>query len=71
MALRRLIPFSALSALAWTSTFTVIGYVFSESVASAGDTATRVALVAVLLVTAAFIIRSRWPRDPDDARYPR
>ena len=60
IALRRLIPFSVLSALAWTVTFTVIGYVFSQSVDSAGDTATRVALVAVLLVTAAFIIRSRW-----------
>jgi membrane protein DedA with SNARE-associated domain len=59
MALRRLMPFSALSALAWTAAFTVIGYAFSESVDRAGDTATRVALVAVLLVTAAFIIRSR------------
>jgi hypothetical protein len=66
MALRRLIPFSVLSALAWTAIFTVIGYVFSQSVASAGDTATRVALVAVLLATAAFIIRSRWTRDPHD-----
>ena len=36
-----------------------IGYAFSESVTSAGDTATRVALVAVLLVTVAFFIRSR------------
>jgi membrane-associated protein len=66
MALRRLIPFSALSALAWTVTFTVIGYVFSQSVTSAGETATRVALVAVLLATAAFIIRSRGTRDPHD-----
>lgn len=66
MALRRLIPFSALSAVAWTAIFTVIGYVFSRSVDGAGDTATRVALVAVLLVTAAFIIRSRRTRDPHD-----
>ena len=62
MALRRLIPFSILSALAWTATFTVVGYAFSESFAGAGDTATRVAMVAVLLVTAAFVIRSRRPR---------
>jgi membrane protein DedA with SNARE-associated domain len=62
MALRRLIPLSALSALAWTVTFTVIGYVFSESVASAGETARRVALVVVLLATAAFVIRSRSTR---------
>jgi membrane protein DedA with SNARE-associated domain len=59
MALRRLVPFSVLSALAWTGTFAVIGYVFSESVASAGDTATRVTLVAVLLAIAAFAVRSR------------
>ena len=59
MALRRLVPFSVLSALAWTATFTIIGYAFSESVTGAGETATRVALVAVLLATAAFTIRSR------------
>jgi membrane protein DedA with SNARE-associated domain len=59
MALRRLVPVSALSALAWTALFTVIGYAYSESAAGAGDTATRVALIAVLLVSAAFVIRSR------------
>jgi membrane-associated protein len=64
-ALRRLVPFSALSALAWTAAFTVIGYAFAESAAGAGDTATRVALVGVLLATAAFIVRSRWTRGPD------
>jgi membrane-associated protein len=58
MALRRLIAFSALSALLWTAAFTLIGYAFSESVATAGDTATRVALVAVVLVTVAFVMRS-------------
>ena len=60
MALRRLLPFSVVSALAWTAPFTVIGYAFSESVVSAGDTATRVLLAAVLLATAVFVIRSRW-----------
>ena len=59
MALRRLIPLSVLSALVWSATFILIGYAFSESVTSAGDTATRVALVAVLLVTVAFFIHSR------------
>ena len=62
MALRRLIPFSAVSALAWTAAFTAVGYAFSESAAGAGDTATRVALVVVLLGTVAFILRSRWTR---------
>jgi membrane protein DedA with SNARE-associated domain len=59
MALRRLLPLSVVSALAWTTIFTVIGYAASESVVSAGDTATRVLLAAVLLTTAAFVIRSR------------
>ena len=60
MTLRRLLPFSVLSALAWTATFIGIGYAFSESVMSAGDTATRVSLIAALLATAAFIMRGRW-----------
>jgi membrane-associated protein len=64
MALRRLVPFSVLSALAWTATFTVIGYAFSESVTGAGETASRVALVAVLLAIAAFALRSRRQREP-------
>jgi membrane-associated protein len=69
MALRRLIPFSVASAIAWTTLFTVLGYASSESVARAGDTATRFALFGVLVVTAAFFLRSRWtgrgsPRRP-------
>jgi len=59
VALRRLLPFSAVSALAWTATFAVIGYAFSGSVGSAGDTATRVLLVGVLLAASAFFIHSR------------
>jgi membrane protein DedA with SNARE-associated domain len=59
MDLRRLLPLSAVSALAWAAIFTVLGYAFSETVTSAGDTATRVALVIVLVATAAFAIRSR------------
>jgi membrane protein DedA with SNARE-associated domain len=60
MPLRRLLGLSVISALAWTSLFTVIGYAFSESVIRAGDTATRILLAAVLLTTAVFVIRSRW-----------
>ena len=40
----------------------VIGYAFSESFADAGETATRVALVAVLLVTAAYVATARLRR---------
>jgi membrane protein DedA with SNARE-associated domain len=67
MALRRLLPFSAVSALAWTTAFIVIGYATSEPLASAGDTATRVGLVVVLLAIAAFVIRSRRTRDHERA----
>jgi membrane protein DedA with SNARE-associated domain len=54
-----LLPFSAVSALAETAAFTVIGYVFSESLTEAGETATRVALVVVVLATAVLVIRVR------------
>jgi membrane-associated protein len=59
MPLRRLLPACALSALAWTVTFIVIGYVFSESFTSAGETATRWALVLILVTAAGFVVRSR------------
>jgi membrane-associated protein len=62
VALRRLLPFSLGSALAWTALFTGLGYAFSESIESAGDTATRVALIVVVLGTAAFVVRAGWQR---------
>jgi membrane protein DedA with SNARE-associated domain len=62
IALRRLIPFSVASAIVWTAAFTVIGYAFAESAADAGDTATRVALVVVLLVIVGLIVRARLRR---------
>ncbi len=58
MPRRRLLPPSVFGALIWTTTFVVIGYVFSESFASAGETATRVALVGVLAVIAALSVRA-------------
>jgi membrane protein DedA with SNARE-associated domain len=62
VALRRLLPFSVASALAWTALFTGLGYAFSESIESAGDTATRVALIVVVLGTAGFVLRARRQR---------
>ena len=59
MAVRRLVPVSAASALVWTGTFTVIGYAVAESFASAGQVATRVTSAAIVLVTAAFVLQSR------------
>jgi membrane protein DedA with SNARE-associated domain len=62
MPLRRLLPASALSALLWTATFIVIGYVFSESFLSAGETATRWSLVLILVTAAGLVVRSRLAR---------
>jgi membrane protein DedA with SNARE-associated domain len=66
LAPRRLLPYSVASAVAWTTTFTVLGYAFSESFRGAGETATRVGLVGILLATTAFAVRSRWTRRDDE-----
>ena len=63
---RRLLPYSVASALVWTATFTVLGYAFSESFTGAGETATRVGLVGILLATTALTVRSRWTRRDDE-----
>jgi membrane protein DedA with SNARE-associated domain len=62
MPLRRLLPASAISAFLWTVTFIVLGYVFSESFRSAGEAATRWALVLILLTGAGLVVRSRLTR---------
>jgi membrane protein DedA with SNARE-associated domain len=62
VAARRLLPYSAASALVWTATFIVLGYAFSGSFAAAGETATRIGLVGLLLVLVVLIVRSRWGR---------
>jgi membrane-associated protein len=62
MPLRRLLPASALSAFLWTGTFILVGYVFSESFTSAGETVTRWALVLILVTGAGFVVRSRVTR---------
>jgi membrane protein DedA with SNARE-associated domain len=62
LAVRRLLPFSVASALVWTGIFTALGYAFSESFAGAGDTATRVGFIGILLVAAAVFLNSRWRR---------
>src|ERR687897_484176 len=62
-ALRRFLPWSVAGALAWATAFTLVGYAFSESFASSGDMAARVALGVVLLAAlgyAAFtVLRAR------------
>ena len=59
MPLRRLLPVGIASALAWTATFTALGYGFSDSYARVGDTASRIALIAILLATIAFAFHAR------------
>jgi membrane protein DedA with SNARE-associated domain len=59
---RQLLRLSAVSALVWVSAFTLIGYAFAESFMAAGETATRVTLVAVLLTVAALAVRARVTR---------
>ena len=62
MRLRRLLPYSAASGLVWTGAFIAIGYAFSESFLEAGETATRAALAAVLLVAALYLATGRLRR---------
>ncbi|MDA0164082.1 DedA family protein [Solirubrobacter ginsenosidimutans] len=71
LPVRRLLPVSAASALVWTATFTVIGYALADSFASAGQTATRITSAAIVVVIAAFVIRSRVSRPPAPAAAPR
>jgi len=59
LRLRRLLPFSAASGLVWTAAFIGIGFAFSESFADAGETATRVTLVTVLLAVALSVAITR------------
>ena len=65
--LRRFVPYTALGALGWAATFTLVGYGFSESFESAGEDATRIALAAALgagVVMLALAIRSGRKRAP-------
>ena len=61
LRLRQPLPCSAVSGLVWTA-FITIGYAFSESFTDAGETATRVTLVAVLLIAATYFATARLRR---------
>jgi membrane protein DedA with SNARE-associated domain len=62
LRLRQLLPYSAASGLVWTGAFITIGYAFSESFTDAGETATKVTLVAVLLIGAVYFATARLRR---------
>ena len=63
MTAHRMAPISAASALIWTGTFTLLGYLFSESFERAGDAATRAGLAIVLLVIAVLAVRAHVARE--------
>ena len=62
LTLRRFVAWSAAGALLWATTFTLVGYGFSESFAESGDTAARIgagaALAAALTLVAVARMRS-------------
>jgi membrane-associated protein len=60
--LRRFLPWSLAGALLWATTFTVVGYGFSESFAESGQTAARIALAAALAAAIGFAAAAliRW-----------
>jgi membrane protein DedA with SNARE-associated domain/diacylglycerol kinase family enzyme len=73
LALRRFVPWSIAGALLWAATFTLVGYGFSESFASSGETAARVALAVALLAGLALVAWARlgrrrgWPAGAGEA----
>jgi membrane protein DedA with SNARE-associated domain/diacylglycerol kinase family enzyme len=62
LPLRRLLPYSVVGGLAWATTFTLVGYGFAMSFESAGETATRIALGAGVLIGMALLLAPRLRR---------
>jgi membrane protein DedA with SNARE-associated domain/diacylglycerol kinase family enzyme len=59
LALRRFVLWSAAGALLWATTFTLVGYGFSESFAESGETAARIGAGAVLAAALGFVAVAR------------
>jgi membrane-associated protein len=58
MRLRAFLPWSLLGTAAWATTFTLVGYVFHRSFASAAHTLTHGALALAVVATAALLLRA-------------
>jgi membrane protein DedA with SNARE-associated domain len=58
MRLRAFLPWSLLGTALWASAFTLVGYAFNRSFASAAHALTHGALAAAVLVTAVLIVRA-------------
>lgn len=69
LTLRRFLPYSVGGALAWAATFTLLGYVFSDSCTAAWDVVTRVTLGGVGLTV--LVMRRRRPPARIDTTVPR
>jgi membrane-associated protein len=59
LALRRFVLWSAAGALLWATTFTLVGYGFSESFAESGETAARIGAGAALAAALVFLAVAR------------
>jgi membrane-associated protein len=59
LALRRFVLWSAAGALLWATTFTLVGYGFSESFAQSGETAARIGAGAALAGALTFVAVGR------------
>jgi membrane-associated protein len=58
MRLRAFLPWSLLGTAAWATTFTLVGYIFHRSFASAAHTLTHGALALAVVATAALLLRT-------------
>jgi membrane-associated protein len=58
MRLRAFLPWSLLGTAAWASTFTLVGYAFHRSFASAAHTLTHGALALAVLATGVLLLRA-------------
>src|SRR5918999_2020724 len=59
LALRRFVVWSAAGALLWATTFSLVGYGFSESFAESGETAARIGAGAALAAALGFLAVAR------------
>ena len=59
LRLRAFLPWSLLGTATWTATFTLVGYAFHQSFASAAHHLTHAALGAAVLATLVLVVRAR------------
>ncbi|MDP1849681.1 MAG: DedA family protein [Solirubrobacteraceae bacterium] len=67
IAVRRVLPYSAAGTLIWATTFTLVGYAFADSFETAGETVTRIVMVAAIVVGAALLVAAALRKRRADA----